>query len=296
MMIHFIVNPSSAGGRGKKVWDKLEQALRVKEVPHQVHFTRRYRHAIELVEQILQKESVQAVVAVGGDGTVHETAQPLVGTTVPLGFIPAGSGNDFARSLGIPRNVEQALDRILEQNPHPIDVGEMNGSYFMNGAGIGFDGAVSKRTNHSKRKKWLNQWKLGRFSYTMNVLQLLFTYQPTDIRLSVDGKEHVYSGVWLAAISNMPNYGGGMKICPQAVYDDGLLDLIIVTQHTPWKLLRNFGKVYRGTHIHEKGIHLLRAEEVVISNEKRLPIHLDGEIYDFHPIHIKVKKGALYVL
>lgn len=295
-MIIFIVNPSSAGGRGKKIWYQLEPVLMEKQISYAVHFTQGPDHANHLVKNVLKERTVQAVVAVGGDGTVHEVGQELIGKGIPLGVVPAGSGNDFARALGISTNIKKALERIISLNPYPMDVGQINQKFFVNGAGIGFDGAVAKRTNTSKGKRWLNQWKLGQFAYTISALRLLSTFRPIDMSLIIDGKDYFFSNVWLVAVTNIPFYGGGMKVCPHAIHDDGILDICIVRNLSRIQFLKCLGKVFRGEHVYESGVMLMRAESITIDSKEILPVHTDGESYPSFPITIQVQKHALNVL
>lgn len=295
-MIAFIVNPISASGRGKRVWAKLEPILRQRQVPYTVHFTNRPKHALELVKAVLEDERLKAVVAVGGDGTVHEVAQVLVGTDCPLGFIPCGSGNDFARALDIPANSVKALERILSHRVRRIDIAQINGQYFVNGAGIGFDAAVADATNGSRGKQWLNRVKLGRFAYLAIALKMLFTFRPTDVVLDIDGKTVHYANVWLIAVSNIPYYAGGMKICPGALHDDGLLDVCIVNDMSRPRLLQNLARVFKGTHVSVRGVTMAKAKAISIRPVNELPVHTDGECYQSSPVKIVVSKQAMHIL
>jgi diacylglycerol kinase (ATP) len=134
---------------------KLKNTSR-KNVYYCVRFTQKLKHATSLVQELISKEKVTVIVAVGGDGTVHEVVNGLVGTNTPLGIIPAGSGNDFSRGLGIPLKHDKALERILKGKPKIIDIGYVNSTYFCTVAGIGFDGEVAQTTNVSIYKKLLN--------------------------------------------------------------------------------------------------------------------------------------------
>lgn len=295
-MITFIVNPLSAGGRGQKVWSKLEPILNEKGIQYAVHFTEYPAHARELVKTVFQAGEVQAVVAVGGDGTVHEVAQELVGTEVPLGFIPCGSGNDFARALRIPVDCVKALERILTHRPHKIDTADINGHYFVNGAGVGFDAAVAKLSNASKMKCWLNYVKLGRFAYAANALRMLSSFRPTDVVLTIDGERVPFSHVWLVAVCNVPYYAGGMKICPQAAWDDGRLDVCIVHNMRRVTLLSNLTKVFSGSHVSVPGVTMFRARTVSVEPAERLYVHTDGECYLTTPVTMTIHSNALNVL
>lgn len=295
-MIAFIVNSISAGGLGKKVWPKLELTLKMKDVPYSVHFTQRPKHAVELTKTVLKDMEVEAVVAVGGDGTVHEIAQELVRTDCPLGFIPCGSGNDLARALNIPTNPVKALERILAKQTRKIDIARINDHVFVNGTGIGFDATVAKVSNESSGKQWLNRVKLGRFVYLGNALKLLSTFRPTHMVITIDGEKLQFANVWLMAICNIPYYAGGMKICPDAVPNDGFLDVCIVNDMSRIDLLRNLVKVFNGTHIAARGVTMVRGQTITVQPVATQYVHTDGESYLTSPVKITAYKQKLRIL
>ncbi|GEN33693.1 diacylglycerol/lipid kinase family protein [Aneurinibacillus danicus] len=295
-MVIFIVNPVSGNGRGKKIWSQLESVLEERQIVYTVHFTKGPKHATFLAKEILKVSKVEAVIVVGGDGTLHEVAQGLIGTHIPLGCIPAGSGNDFARAFRISTNSTKALDMLLSSKPYKIDVAQINDGFFVNGAGIGFDGAVARMTNESKIKCWLNRMKLGRLAYVIIALRLLCTFRPIALTLTIDGKHYFYNNVWLIAVSNIPFYGGGMSICPDAMYDDGLLDLCIVSNINRFHFLRSLVKVFKGKHTSEPGVIMMRGRKISVQSKKTLPIHTDGECYQPTSATINVQRRALNVL
>ncbi len=152
-MYCFIVNRVSGNGKALKIWSHIKQKVEELDLNYCVHFTQRAKHATQIVQEHISGNEATVIIVVGGDGTVHEAINGLIGSTIPLGIIPAGSGNDFCRALGIPINFDQALERILNDECMTIDVGQINTSYFASVAGVGFDGQVAKATNQSKFKK-----------------------------------------------------------------------------------------------------------------------------------------------
>lgn len=287
-MIWFVINRLSGNGKGKKVWQEVEQALDRLGIEYGRTFTQKQGHAEEIARELANKPGISAIVAVGGDGTVHEVANGVAGTSVPVGCIPAGSGDDFARSLGYPLLWKGALDRVLKLNSRRIDAGLINGKLFAISAGIGFDGEVAKLTNRSWYKRWFNQIRAGRISYVVTVLRLLITYKPCRVRLDVDGIISEHDGVWLMAIANMPGYGGGMKICPDAKDDDGWLHLCLVEGISRMELLRFFPRVYDGTHVTHPAVRMLAGRKIRMESGSPMTIHMDGEFGGETPAGIPV--------
>lgn len=294
-MYYFIVNKISGNGKGLKVWKKVEKLLQEKRINYQVRFTERPKHAVEIAKE-LSSEKCYAIVAVGGDGTVHDVANGLIGSNIPLGVIPAGSGNDFARALDIPMDYKKALERILMGKQRKIDIGRIGEEYCITVAGIGFDGKVAEVNNASKYKKWLNLIRLGALSYGLSFLHVLLKYRPVNIQLKVDGENLVFFNVWLIAIANIPNYGGGIRICPDACYNDGLFDICIVHSITKWDLLRTFPKAYKGKHLFHSGVTMIKGKQVEVISEFPVIVQGDGEILMKTPVNVTIQRDALLII
>ncbi|SER40217.1 diacylglycerol/lipid kinase family protein [Salipaludibacillus aurantiacus] len=289
----FIINKTSGNGRGEKVWARVEKALKEKNLSYSARFTEGPKHAVELVPGLL-RENIKALVVLGGDGTINEVANGLVYCNIPLGVIPAGSGNDFARCLGIPMDSLQALERILVNDPKQVDLLDLGSRYCLTVTGVGFDGQVAKTVNEAPYKKPLNQFRLGGLSYVVSMLETLTTYEPTRVHVTVDGVEKIYEDVWLVAVANSPNYGGGIHICPEASYNDGLLNLCIVHGIKKWELLWLFPQAYKGRHVNK--VTLLQGEEVYISSNPPVLVQSDGEQFMESPVYIRVEKNAIRVV
>lgn len=295
MIYYFVVNKISGNGKGLKVWKKVEKLLQEKQVNYQVRFTERPKHAVEIVKEFSSK-ACNAVVAVGGDGTIHDVANGLIHSNIPLGIIPAGSGNDLARALDIPMDYKRALERILRGKKRKMDVGKIGEEYCMTVTGIGFDGKVAEINNTAKYKDLLNLVRLGDLSYGLSVLHALFQYRPVRIQLKIDGEVQSFSNVWFIAIANTPNYGGGIKICPDACYDDGLFDICIVHSITKWELLRTFPKAYKGKHVSHPSVTMIKGKQVEIIAEPPIIVQSDGEILTKTPVNVTIQKEALLIM
>lgn len=292
----FIVNSVAGNGRAYKTWFQIEKILKEKNLHYCVHFTKKAKHATEIVQEHVSKKDADVIIVVGGDGTVHEVINGLVGSTIPLGIIPAGSGNDFCRAMDIPTRFDQALERIFKNEQTIIDIGCINTNYFVTVVGVGFDGQVAQTTNRSKYKKALNVIRLGGFSYIIGVLKVLSFYKPTNVDLKINKNKLTFSNVWLIAVANSPFYARGMLICPQAKSNDGVFDICIVQGISRWELLRIFPSVFKGKHITHPSIKMLKANEIEILSDSPMIAHGDGEIIAETPIKISVQPNTLNVL
>lgn len=290
-----IVNKTAGNGKGYSVWKKVERVFKSNDVPYIVLFTKGPQDALTLTNELLHRH-VKAVIAVGGDGTVNETASALVHTDIPLGIVPAGSGNDFARCLGIAENTQQALTRIFTHDAKQIDVLQIGEQYCFTVTGIGFDAEVASTVNTSSSKKWFNRLKLGRLAYAASVFKVLRSFHPTNIQITIDGEEFVFSDVWLVAAGNAPNYGGNIPICPKAVPNDGWMDVCVVHSKRKRAFLRVFPKIYLGKHGNDQSVRFFKAKDVFVRAEKPLLVQSDGELITQTPVRVQIINAALRVL
>ncbi|MFC4078012.1 diacylglycerol/lipid kinase family protein [Salinithrix halophila] len=290
-MYTFLVNPAAGNGRGQQVWNRVRKKLEKTSIPYQAEITSYAGEATEIARKLAEQPGIRAIVAIGGDGTVHEVGNGLVKTEIPLGYIPAGSGNDFASAHGIPSHPERALERILRHQVRRIDTAQVNNRMMIGFSGIGFDGKVAESVNSSSSKRWL-----GRFAYLAGAFQTWARFRPYQMTLVVDGQPFHYQGIWLIAVANIPNYGGGMLICPHADSGDGLLDLCCVHSLTKARFLQIIPSVFRGAHIHHPSVSLHRGETFTITSDPPLPIHADGEIIGKTPATIRIHPQSLSIL
>ncbi|WP_261130713.1 diacylglycerol kinase family protein [Bacillus sp. Marseille-Q3570] len=303
----FIINPKAGNGNGEKVWKKVKRELQKQNIPYRSFFTQRAGHGKDIAQQMshIHHEHLKGIVTVGGDGTMHEVINGLSHyPEIPVSFISAGSGNDFARGFKIPRKTMQALQHVTSKKARirRYDLGEYRlgnrkhkANLFTSSIGIGFDGEVAKRTNESKYKGILNKVGLGSLSYIITVLKLTMKYEPSHMKIKVDGIEHDFRDVWLVATTNIKYYGGGMKICPDARPDDGLLNICIVHNLSRKKLFFLFGTVFLGLHTKLKEVTLLKGKEIDVESSVPATMHADGELIGSTPIKIQVHPRRLMV-
>jgi diacylglycerol kinase (ATP) len=304
--IYFIINPKAGNGHCLKIWERVEAILQSEQVSYMAFFTEYAGHAKKLAAQLSAKNNDnKLVVAVGGDGTLHEVMNGTAEhNNITLGFIPGGSGNDFSRGFQIPADPVDALKvllRLMKQKPTLIDAGKMTMQdqtehYFINNMGAGFDALIAYKVNHSRIKSLLNKLSLGRLVYVYFLIKELFTYKTSTIQLSIDGEKHIFEKTWFVTVSNQPFYGGGMMIAPAAQPDDGLLDLTVVHGLSRLKLLLVFLSVFKGKHIFFKEVKTFKGRAVSIVSQTKMFVHGDGEHLGCAPINIDVRVRELEIL
>ncbi|MBT9165073.1 MAG: Diacylglycerol kinase [candidate division WS2 bacterium] len=289
MNISLIVNPIAASGKAKKLVSPAAKQLEKSGCQIDLQYSRYAGHSIELSGEALKKNS-DLVVAVGGDGTVSEVANPLVGTTTPLGILPFGRGNDIATSLNIPKQPEEAVKCLLKDDIRTIDVGKVKDRYFLGVGGVGFDGEVVNLAN--RYRKYLPTPFLAFF---VGVFIEIAVFNPKKITFDIDGVKHEVRA-YMLAIGNGPRYGGGMIVLPSASLDDGELDLCLVRDTSKIDFLMTLPKVFTGAHIHHPGVSLFKGKKISVESEANLFVHADGEILGRLPATFEIASKKLNVI
>jgi diacylglycerol kinase (ATP) len=249
-------------------------------------------HARRLVEGALER-GMDALVVVGGDGIVALALQVLAQTDIPLGIIPAGTGNDHAREFGIPtRDPEAAADVVVDGLVETVDLGRIKGAdgtdrWFGTVMAAGFDSLVTDRTNRMR-------WPHGRMRYNVAMVAEISKLRLLPFRLSFDGEELV-TDLTLAAFGNTRSYGGGMLICPDADHSDGMLDVTMVQSASRAKLIRLFPTVFKGTHVNLDQVRTARAKVITVDSPG-INAYADGEFVCPLPVEVSAVPGALRIL
>jgi diacylglycerol kinase (ATP) len=249
--------------------------------------------ARHLVSAALEK-GTDAVMVTGGDGVVSNALQVLAGTDVPLGIVPAGTGNDHAREFGIPtKDPEAAADIIVDGRTETIDLGRItettgNITWFGTVAATGFDSLVTDRANRMT-------WPHGRLRYYLAMLAELSQLRLLPFRLVLDGTREMDCDITLAAFGNTRSYGGGLLICPDADRADGLLDITMVHEASRTKLVRLFPTVMTGTHVRLDEVSTARAQSIRVECPG-INVYADGDFACPLPAEITAVAGALQVL
>lgn len=290
-----IANPVSGRGQKKHLAHQVAQHIRQDRSAPELLWTDGRGHAEELAGKAV-RDGATHIVVLGGDGTIHEVVNGIMNSrisveSVILGIIPLGSGNDLARELKIPRKLSLAIQTLLSGNVHLIDLGKVGERYFVTVATIGFDTAVSRYVLSGAVPGLFR----GTMKYLYGALATLFRYHSVQVRFRGDIDE--FEGpVFLAAIANTSTYGGGMRISPSAMIDDGNLTLCLVRQISNLEALKVFPGVFSGQHVkhHSVSMHLFRKLEV--SSNDPLDIWADGEPAARTPALFQVVPYALPVL
>lgn len=286
-MLDFIINPIAGGKHGKKTRKTakiLEQRLKERGVEYALHLTNRKGHAKTLTQTLIERGATD-IIAVGGDGTLHEVINGFSNfEKVNLGLIPCGTGNDFANALKIPLNPEKALDIILDGKLGYVDFMQMPGVRGINVIGTGIDVDVLKRYNASKKK--------NKLAYTSCLIKTLFDFDYTDFDADIDGeKSHFRS--FVACIANGKVYGGGIPICPVATPNDGALDFVAVGAMKKIKIIGAFIKLKKGKILTLKQAVHKKFDNIKIELPKPYVVNVDGELYENIDFDIKIVKNTL---
>ena len=223
-MYSFIINPNARSGKGLRAWKLIEHRLKEKSVPYQVFFTKYQRHATQIARTLTQEKDCRSLIVLGGDGTLNEAVNGIADLArVTLGYIPIGSSNDFARSLGLEQDPLKALEKILTPSGYvPVNIGSLSWELehtrrFVVSAGLGFDAGVCHQVAVSRLKVFLNRIGLGKLSYAAVAVGLLLSLTPRRMTLTLDDQTPLeFDRTYFAAIMNHPYEGGGFRFCPKA--------------------------------------------------------------------------------
>jgi len=285
--IALITNPTSGGGRALKRLPAVEARLRELGVPFHAELTRSLEHGAELARAAV--DAGEVAVALSGDGLVGALAGALRGVDgAILGVIPGGRGNDFCRSAGIPQDHLAACEIIANGEPRDLDVGDVDGRTFIGIASLGFDSDANRIANEAPAR-------LGNLVYLYGALRALLAWKPARFTIEVDGASRTFSG-WSVAAANANAYGGGMYLAPDASLRDGLLDVVTTSEISKLRFAASLPKVFRGKHVDEPSVDVVRGREVRISADRPFTVYADGDPIGDLPVTVRAIPAALKVL
>lgn len=288
MRVLFIVNPVASRGRGYRRWQALAPQL-LAHGNFDVALTAHRGHATQLAREAAEKGYTR-VAAVGGDGTVFEVVNGLIGADTALAVLPAGTGNDYARFVGMPSDLFEAAKVVLTGVERPVDIGALStGHHFVNVAGVGFDAEVAQAVNRIPKRLG------GTLPYLLGLATTLWGYQAQEMEIAIDDRA-ITQKTFLAAIGVGASYGGGMMITPSAVLDDGFFEVCVAADMSPLEVIKLVPTIYNGTHIHHEKVTTTRGRSISIRSKGTVAAQADGELVGHLPLQITIKPRALRLI
>jgi YegS/Rv2252/BmrU family lipid kinase len=295
--VRLLVNPAAGGGKGGRIAPQVEGALRDHGLTVKRVDTRDLEHARTLALEAAGAR--ETVVVLSGDGMVGAIADAL--RTVPgsvLGVLPGGRGNDLARVLGISADPLAACATIAEGIPQAMDLGEVSSALpnsipraFVGIASAGFDSDANRIANEAPAR-------LGGLVYAYGALRALISWRPARFEIELDppGERHAFDGYSVGA-ANSKAYGGGMRAAPDAMLDDGLLEVLVLETVSKLRFLTKIlPKVFSGTHVQEPSVRVFRAREISVSADRPFTMYADGDPIGDLPVRVRAVRGAVTVL
>lgn len=282
----FIINPISGTKNKSAILKQIEKRIPNYVSEYEVFYTQGPSHATDLAKDAV-KAKADIVIAIGGDGTVNETASGLLHSNTSLGIIPMGSGNGLSRHLGIPTNVARALNSLKNSETFRMDVCTANGIPFYNVAGVGYDAKIA----HDFAAKD----KRGFGTYLKSIVRLWFSYKPKNYELVIDG-ENYQTKALMVSFANGSQFGNNVYIAPHAKLNDGLMDIAVLKKFPDMAIPLFAYQMFNKKLDQSKYCDMFRAKEVLVK-QKGKKIHLDGEPFQLgKSLHFKVLPGALNIL
>jgi YegS/Rv2252/BmrU family lipid kinase len=298
-----IVNPNAGNGKGKKDWNTISSLLKEEDISFTVKFTEKKGDAIGFTIDHIN-EGFRNICSVGGDGTLNEVVNGVFLNDscspgeITLAIIPVGTGNDWGRMFGIPLDYRKAISIIKENKRMIHDIGLVryyNGTeekerYFINIAGLGFESVVVRRTNYQK-----DRGRGGKLIYFYNLLMSLLAYKNTKAELIIDGKK-INADVFSVNVGNGKYCGGGMRQTPDALPDDGILDVTVINGMGKFEIIRNLKILYDGTILSHPKVDGYKCKNLKISSDSLLYTEADGESLGHTPAEFSIIPSCINIV
>lgn len=286
-MLNVLVNPAAGRGRAARLLPRIARRLAGLRLRFEPHISEGPGHLAEIARDLGADGG--PLVVCGGDGSVNEVLNGIDGSGATIGLIPCGSGNDLARNLGIPRDPEAACTVLAAGRVRTLDAVDAGGRRYLGVGGAGFDAEVNRRANAARSSR------LTRMVYAVEVLSTLASYRARSYRVVADGRTWEGRAMFVA-VANAPCYGGGMRISPGSVMDDGRLEVCIVEAMGRLGLLGNFPRVFAGRHVGHPRFRVLPAARVRIESDRPGDFYADGEPQGSLPLEVALLPRAVRVL
>lgn len=285
----FVINPVAGKGKGLDLIRSFEPIIKQK-IPYQIEFTKEKGEATEIVKKYTSKEDY-IVFAVGGDGTINEVVNGMMGTNSSLAILPTGSGNDFVRSIYEQYTLEDLLVELIEGSNQEIDVIRINEKYFLNITSVGLDAEVVYNASCYKKKKFIK----GDTAYVISLIKTVLGPKGTYAKVIIDGKEVCDESILLLAVANGSFYGGGIHMVPSAKVNDGLADICLIRETRLRKLLKLVPGLLKAKHTEAKEVEIYHAKEILIETKNGCKVNIDGEIIPADRVHMQMIPNGIKV-
>lgn len=298
-----ILNPFAAGGKAKRKQKLVEEHLQKSNLTYSIVVSQSREHTVELVRNSLD-DGYRKFGAVGGDGTMNSLVNAIYSQSeiplseIQLALIPIGTGNDWIKAHNIPKSIQKSIEIIARGKTALHDVGEVKSlsdknfptRYFINLTGAGFEGFVAERIEVTNKSL-----KMGIASFILGIVDALFRYKTTSIKVDINN-EIVEGKIFTVAVGICPCAGGGMRLAPDAITDDGLFDVTVAGNLSRWEVIRNVPRLYNGSFVKNKKISRYRANRISIRSNEKLPIETDGEVLGNHEVEIRIHPEKICVI
>lgn len=242
------------------------------------------------IEAAVEDYQPDVVSIVGGDGTINEILNVAAVRSRLIHLVPAGSGNDFHRLIYGNISCQQSFEFALADQVQTYDIGTCNDRYFLNGVGIGFDGSVARQTVRMKLPFLPSTWK-----YWIAIFRNILFYKSVEMTIHVEGRDKI-KPIFMLAVANGTDYGGGFKVSPKSNASDGLLDVVEIGKLHPFMRLLKVPKVEKGKHLEESFVEHYTVKNIDVSSESLLYAHLDGELMESYHFHIEIQPPVRFVV
>ena len=285
--LRVIVNPHAGGGRAGRLLPTVTEALDALSVPHRLEQTRSLEHARSLARDAA--DAGELPVAMGGDGLIGAVVDALCARPeATIGVIPGGRGNDFARKLGIPSDIAAACETLVSGEPRPVDVANVDGRSYLGIASVGIDSDIQVIANATRLP-------LGNNVYTYATLRALGSWKHARFHVRADDRELDFVG-FSVAVANSGIFGGGMRLSPDSRLDDGVLEVVMFESTSKRRYLRNLPRVFKGTHVKDRGCVIFPATSVTIECDRQFDVYADGDPIALLPATVGVSRAAIRVI
>ncbi|HPK05776.1 MAG TPA: diacylglycerol kinase family lipid kinase [Bacteroidales bacterium] len=299
-----IVNPNAGRRKGERDWPEIARLLAAANIRYKSVFTQHRIHAIRMARKYVEM-GYRNIIVVGGDGTMNEVVNGIFtqskrpSNSITVGLIPVGTGNDWCRMFGIPYDYKSAIDVITGDKTFLQDVGwvkfqqegKEKNRYFVNMAGMGYDALVAEKTNKQK-----DQGKGGPLSYMLNIFSSLFSFKETMIEISVDGEDVLKAPVFTMNVGICKFNGGGMMQLPNAIPDDGILDITVIKKLSRFKVVSSVAKLYDGSFTRMPQVKTFKGKSIVINSKPEVYMEADGESLGHSPFKFGIVPKSLKVI